>query len=286
MSRAEETNRRLRESILDLLSLGALYGIGLSAEQIFAFIPQKASLVGVKTHLNLLIKRGKIKQFKNQHYGIKKTSYPTHTKSLQPIPSRSVQRLSKLLSVIPFVKAVVLSSDTVLGTEKPSLIVVTTPNRIYITKDILSKIQKTLGQNKPIGDIDCNIFYTTAGIRFSSLMAQTDLHTTLWFICANPIYGKKTWYGLLKNDKLIHGNLVNYAWPRQDVRIQTSTNKQLDNFDNKRYRHYLKQMSQIKDFQRSSSLLRVRPDVFIARKLHNDKIKNDNLLYKQIRDKL
>ena len=153
MTKAEETNRQLREAILDLLSFCAVYKISLSAQEILLFLPVKASLVGVKSHLNMLIKRGKLRQFKHSRYGIKKVDYSKKAKTLSFEANKPTKRFVKLLRVVPFVKSIVLSSDVLLsnkGEKEQSLIIITTPNRIYSTKDIVARLQKSLGKNNPL----------------------------------------------------------------------------------------------------------------------------------------
>lgn len=288
MTKADETNRHLREAILDLLSFFAVYKLSLSAQEVLQYLPVKASSVGVKHHLDVLVKRGKLRQFKKDRYGIKKIDYSGSNNTLQYSPSKSTKRLARLISRVPFVKSVVFCSDNLFDTNHnvQNLIVVTTPSRIYTTKDIITRLQKIFGKNKPLGDVGCNIYFSTAGIRFSDLMAKSSLESTLWFALSKPLYGKDNWLSMLKNDKFVHSNLPNYAWPRLNLRIHTSTSKFLDDYDNKRYRNYLREMAAAADFQHSTSLLRVRPDVFIARRLHNTQTRKTHQSYMTIREKV
>lgn len=297
MSKATETNKQLSQSILDLLSYCAVFKLGLSDQQILWYLPVKASLVGVRSHLAKLQKRGKIKKLSNDSYGIKSISYPSNSKKSQDIIKTNLKRAhrwAKVFARLPFVKAVVLSSDTVVDLHNPGLnlqfIFITLPSRIYITKGSLYQLLKVTGKRRNSTNtqdsVYLNMFYTTAGLRFVDSMGQNPTEQILWFTLAQPLYGTKDWNNLLQKDSFLHKNLPNFAWQYKAGKILTTHSRQLDYLDNVGYKKHLRHVADQPEFHGEEALLRVRPDALIARPNHKIRLKQIDQEYTDIRSKL
>ncbi|MEI8072918.1 MAG: hypothetical protein WCH00_02395 [Candidatus Saccharibacteria bacterium] len=266
MISAKNTDNKLRESILDVLSFFAIYKISLSDQEVLQYLPVRASIVGVRSHLRKLAARGKVKNLKNGTWGLKKQSY--NRGSINNTKYK-IGHWKTILRIIPYVKAVLLCShDNLSGKKGPQLniILITSPNRIYVSKYILDKytaLHKRLFKKRPVG-VKFNFIFSTAGLRFVEEMGSTELSCTLWYILANPIIGKKVWENMLSHNDFIIRNLPNYPWIKQKPQYITSSNRYLDSLDNSGYRQYLKQAASNSELKDKDCLLRVRPDVYIV----------------------
>lgn len=282
MIKAAQTDKKLKESILELLSFCSEHGISLDETEILQHLPVRASSVGVNSHLRDLVGRNKLTRLKDNSYSTPKAKLgQTHRLSniynTQQLPANT-KRIIRIAKLVPFIKAVVMSSDNVL---KPAasrqadtkLIIVTLPNRIYLAKDIIrtlvyryrDKQNKARAQKLALKKSCQDIYYSTAGLRFGDKMGKTQYEKVLWFAFARPLYGNSTWQTTLHHDEFIARHLPNYPYVHSAGKIAVSTSRWLDSVDNARYRDYLQEMSQLKELKDSSHFLRIRPDVFIAR---------------------
>ena len=292
MIKAKDTDRHLREAILNLLAYCAVFQLALSDEEILWYIPVKASSVGVRSHLRKLQKRGKIKQLKGGKFGIKSIKYPSQFTRQQNIDQqmKKAKHWSYLFRLLPSVKAVIVSSDDLVrSTDSHSnahYIFITLPNRIYITKGSLYYLLGLMRKRRNASNNeDClylDTFYTTAGLRFVENMGTDELSQTLWFILAQPVYGKQTWDLLIKNNPSLYKRLPNYPWQHHKSKIFSSFSQRLDKLDNSGYRKHLRHIADQSEFQDKKALLRIRPDALIARPSHNDKLAKIKSNYKDI----
>ena len=117
------------------------------------------------------------------------------------------------------------------------------------------------------------MFFTTSGFNFVDQIGFDQLSRVQWFVYCKPVYGDLAWEAMLKKNSFIHKNLPNYEWKKQDARYITSFSQILDNYDNKKYRQWLRKMAKDNNYKSDSALLRVRPDTFIARVNHFTQIK-------------
>jgi len=296
MSKATETDRKAREAIVDLLAYCAVFSLSLNEDQIVWYLPVKANIVGVKTHIAVLIKRGKIYRLPDKTYGVKKGIY-NRSKASQVIIATNLKRalrFSRLFRLLPFVKAVVLSSDSILQLDNPDVnlqyIFVTLPGRIYITKGVLYYFLGGIGKRRNSKNqhksVYLNMFYTTSGVRFSDKMGACSIDQVLWFILAQPLYGEKVWFSLLQKDTLVYASLPNYPWRHAGTQIYTTMSRYIDKLDNQGYRRHLRHVADQPEFHGTQALLRVRPDTLIARPNHKLQIKTSELYYKEIRSKI
>ncbi len=296
MIKAKDTDRNLREAILDLLAYCAIFKLALTDEEILWYIPVKANSVGVRSHLRKLQKRGKIKQLKSGKFGIKNIKYPSQktTDAHLTLQTKKAKRWSYLFRLIPSVKAVVISSDDLVESGNPSTnahyIFITLPNRIYIAKGALYYLLGTLRKRRSATNDEDSVyldtFYTTAGLRFVESMGIDELGQTLWFILSQPVYGKQVWQEAIRNNPFLYKRLPNYPWQHHKSKIFSSFSQRLDKLDNIGYRKHLRHIADQPEFQDKKALLRIRPDTLIARPSHNVKMSKIKSRYKEIRSNL
>lgn len=282
MTKPNETDRRLRNSIIDLMCFYSIFNIALSDQQILSLLGVKASMVGVRSHLRMLQKRGKITQLKDSLYVIKKLTYPPQS-SIQKQQFnilKNTKRSVWLVKLLPFIKSIVVTSDYLLDekiVKLPKLVIICSPNRIYLVMALLSTINKFLdairpNTKRPFAD-PMPMFFTTSGFSFVDQIGFDQLSRVQWFVYCQPVYGENVWEAMLKKNGFIHKNLPNFDWKKQDPRYVTSYSQILDNYDNKKYRQWLRKMAKDNNYKTESALLRVRPDTFIARENHFIQIK-------------
>ncbi len=282
MIKASDTDKRLKNSILDLLKYLAQYNTALSDTEILHLLPVKASSAGVSSHLRNLVNVGKVKKLKDGSFGIAKQNYPNKhripfkTGDIQL--SKKTKRIVRWAKLIPFIQSVVIVSEDILSTNPktpsdPKLVFITLPSRIYLAKDVIRRLFYKNIAKKDDSEAwqleyanSCrDIFYSTAGIRFSEKMGSNDQERVLWFALAQPIYGQTTWQTVLQNDRYIFSHLPNYPWGERQNKINVGMSRWLDKIDNTLYRSYLKETALLGKYQDTNSLLRIRPDVFIAK---------------------
>jgi hypothetical protein len=260
----------------------SIFNIALSDQQILSLLGVKASMVGVRSHLRMLQKRGKITQLKDSLYVIKKLTYPPQS-SIQKQQFnilKNTKRSVWLVKLLPFIKSIVVTSDYLLDekiVKLPKLVIVCSPNRIYLVMTLLSTINKFLdairpNTKRPFAD-PMPMFFTTSGFSFVDQIGFDQLSRVQWFVYCQPVYGENVWEAMLKKNGFIHKNLPNFDWKKQDPRYVTSFSQILDNYDNKKYRQWLRKMAKDNNYKTESALLRVRPDTFIARENHFIQIK-------------
>ncbi|HMS92317.1 MAG TPA: hypothetical protein PJ993_02125 [Candidatus Saccharibacteria bacterium] len=283
MNRPNETDRRLRNSILDILCYYSVYKTALTDQQILSLLNVRANMVGIRSHLTMLQKRGKIIQSKNGLYNLKKIKYTNQSANLkrQRMTISQLKKSIRIIKLLPFIKSIAITSDYLLDDQTnslPKLIIICSPNRIYLTMTLLTLINKLLGgfsknhQRPYINPLP--MFFTTAGFSFVDQMGYDELSRVQWFGYCKPIYGELVWDVALRKNDFISNNLPNYTWKKQDTKYITSFSQLLDNYDNMKYRSWLRMMADNNDYKKDTALLRVRPDSFIAREYHFDQLKS------------
>lgn len=283
MNRPNETDRRLRNSILDILCYYSVYKTALTDQQILSLLNVRANMVGIRSHLRMLQKRGKIIQSKNGLYSLKKIKYTNQSANLkrQRMTTSQLKKSIRIIKLLPFIKSIAITSDYLLDDQTnslPKLIIICSPNRIYLTMTLLTLFNKVLGifskntQKPYINPLP--MFFTTAGFSFVDQMGYDELSRVQWFGYCKPIYGELVWDVALRKNDFISKNLPNYTWKRQDTKYITSFSQLLDNYDNMKYRSWLRMMADNNDYKKDTALLRVRPDSFIAREYHFDQLKS------------
>lgn len=283
MNKPSETDRRLRNSILDILCYYSVFKVALTDQQILSLLSTRASMVGVRSHLRMLQKRGKITQLKSNLYSIKKLKYPPQS-GIGNHQQKVVAELKKnirLIKLLPFIKSIAITSDSLLdkkANKLPRLVIVCSPNRIYVVMSILFGISRLLDtlhiKNKRYFIDPLPMFFTTAGFSFVDQIGYDELSRVQWFGYSKPIYGELVWDATLRKNGFISKSLPNFTWKKQETKYITSYSQILDSYDNKKYRQWLRKMAKNDDYKKETALLRVRPDTFIAREGHFTQLDN------------
>jgi len=231
----------------------------------------------------MLQKRGKIIQSKNGLYNLKKIKYTNQSANLkrQRMTISQLKKSIRIIKLLPFIKSIAITSDYLLDDQTnslPKLIIICSPNRIYLTMTLLTLINKLLGgfsknhQRPYINPLP--MFFTTAGFSFVDQIGYNELSRVQWFGYSKPIYGELVWDATLRKNVFISKSLPNFTWKKQETKYITSYSQILDSYDNKKYRQWLRKMAQNDDYKKETALLRVRPDTFIAREGHFTQLDN------------
>ena len=261
------TERNLRRSIAEIISYGALYGKAYTDTEILQYLNVKASIVGMRSNINKMIKRRLISEDKSGRYKLKNFKYPNQnnkTKDWAQIVS-SAKKHTKVLRYIPFIKAVVVLPQS--DEKRIRIAVITLPARLHITRLLVEKFYA--GRNfqdkdkKQIEIID-TLYFTTAGLRFLEEYGWSDLDRIICLLSTEPVHGKELWQSLLEKNNFVRSASPNYIWPRSQPRVYASSMRRLDSYDDKAYRAFLRSMANKPEYRHGGALLRIRPDVIIA----------------------
>jgi predicted nucleotidyltransferase len=261
----------IKEAVLDVLAYFAVMGLRLDFDTLYSYLPVKASHLAVKKQLKNLLARGRVK-YVDEKYGLAKHKYPRQKpmRDHQQALLKKAQRWSRLFKLIPSVKAISVVNSTAYGnTHKDSdidLFIITSPNRIFITKGFLMYLLRTLRKledaQTSAGRFSLGMFLTTKGVKLDKDIMRTN-HPDLVYrmITCIPIYGNAVWYSILKNDAYLQSKLPNYVWPKMPVRIYGSGSKYLDRLDDIAYRKHLKHTAGQAKTHHPDAFIRVRPDI-------------------------
>lgn len=261
------TEKNLRNAIADIISYGAVYSKAYRDSEILQFLPVKASIVGLRNHLNRMVKRGILQTDKAGRFKIKSFNYPKLTiqeKNWHQIVS-SAKKLTRLLTLFPFIKAVVVLPQS--DERSIRIVVVALPARLHIARLIVEKFfaGRSLqnSQKRQIEVID-TLYFTTAGLRFLADFGWSDLDRIICLLSAEPVFGRELWNSMLEKNEFIRAGSPNYIWPRSDTKVYASSMRTLDSYEDKAYRAFLRSMASKKQYRHGGALLRIRPDVIIA----------------------
>jgi hypothetical protein len=262
-----QTEKKLRASIVAIISYGALYGFAYTDTEILGFLNVKASIVGLRNNLSRMVAHGLLQIDKTGRYQLKSYKYPNqNTKQLswQQIID-SAKKHTRLLKSVPFIKAIVVLPQS--ESQNIRIVVVTLPARLHIARLIVEKYfagrSLTNSKGKQIEVID-NLYFTTAGLRFLEEFGWSDLDRIICLLSAKPIFGANLWNSLLEKNQFIRANSPNYLWPRSQPKVYASSIRTLDSFEDKSYRAFLRSMANKPEYRHGGSLQRIRPDVIIA----------------------
>ncbi|MEI6581492.1 MAG: nucleotidyltransferase domain-containing protein [bacterium] len=271
IARAQLKEKEVSSSVLDLLAYFAVMNIRLDFDTLYSYLPIKTGHLVVKKQLRSLIRQGKVQCIDNL-FGLKGYKYTS-----QKIPRarraaliKKAQRWSLLMRLIPAVKSIVVINSVAYGNvHKDSdidLFIVTSPNRIFLTKGFLMYFLKLIkqleDQQVSAGRFSLGMFVTTKGVKLEKDMMKVnnpDLAPRM--ITGIPVYGADTWYGILKNDPYMQAQLPNYIWPKTSIRIYGSGIKLLDKLDDIGYRRHLSHTASQPKTHHPDAFIRVRPDI-------------------------
>jgi len=271
IARAQLKEKEVSSSVLDLLAYFAVMNIRLDFDTLYSYLPIKTGHLVVKKQLRSLMRQGKVQCIDNL-FGLKGYKYTS-----QKIPRarraaliKKAQRWSLLMRLIPAVKSIVVINSVAYGNvHKDSdidLFIVTSPNRIFLTKGFLMYFLKLIkqleDQQVSAGRFSLGMFVTTKGVKLEKDMMKVnnpDLAPRM--ITGIPVYGADTWYGILKNDPYLQAQLPNYIWPKTSIRIYGSGIKLLDKLDDIGYRRHLSHTASQPKTHHPDAFIRVRPDI-------------------------
>jgi len=271
IARAQLKEKEVSRSIIDLLAYFAVMNIRIDFDTLYSYLPIRTGHLVVKKQLRSLIRQGKVQCIDNL-FGLKGHKYTS-----QKIPRarraaliKKAQRWSLLMRLLPAVKSIVVINSVAYGNvHKDSdidLFIVTSPNRIFLTKGFLMYflrlIKQLEDQQVSAGRFSLGMFMTTKGVKLEKDMMKVnnpDLAPRM--ITGIPVYGADTWYSILKNDPYLQSQLPNYIWPKTSIRIHGSGIKLLDRLDDIGYRRHLSHTASQPKTHHPDAFIRVRPDI-------------------------
>lgn len=261
----------IKEAILDVLAYYAVMGLRVDFDTIYFYLPIKASHLAVKKQLSNLIKRGRVRLVKDR-YGLASVNY----KSQEPMAAQQqklmhkAHRWAKFFKLVPAIKSIAVVNSVAIGHPHEEsdidLFIITSPNRIFLTKGFLMyflKLVKQLeDQHASAGKFSLGMFLTTKGAKLEKdMMKVNEPDLVFRMITAKPIYGSDVWYSILKNDPYMNEKLPNYVWPKMPMRIYGAGFRFLDQLDDIAYRKHLKHTASQPKSHHPDAFIRVRPDI-------------------------
>lgn len=283
----------LKAAIINLLAYFAVFRLPLAEAEINQLLPLTTGHLAVRNAIKELIKSGQIRII-DDFLGLKGVKYDNRNELAkhQAKLLAKARRWSYCFRLLPFVKSVVVVNSVAMGNVHQQsdidLLIVTKPNRIFLTKGILMYGLKLVRQletaNKKATKFSLGMFLTTSGIDTNKdMMKQNQPHLLYWLTMAKPVYGASIWYGLLKRDGYAFRALPNYIWPKTDIHVYANGIHMLDKIDDRGYRVHLKHTSKQPKTHSQQAFIRVRPDIINLHAL--DKSEEIATKYEQIRSK-
>jgi len=271
IARAQLKEKEVSRSIIDLLAYFAVMNIRIDFDTLYSYLPIRTGHLVVKKQLRSLIRQGKVQCIDNL-FGLKGYKYTSQKtpRARRAALIKKAQRWSLLMRLLPAVKSIVVINSVAYGNvHKDSdidLFIVTSPNRIFLTKGFLMYflrlIKQLEDQQVSAGRFSLGMFMTTKGVKLEKDMMKVnnpDLAPRM--ITGIPVYGADTWYSILKNDPYLQAQLPNYIWPKTSIRIHGSGIKLLDRLDDIGYRRHLSHTASQPKTHHPDAFIRVRPDI-------------------------
>ncbi len=269
--RAQLKEQQVSSAILDLLAYFAVMHLKLDFDTLYSYLQIKTGELVARKQLRSLIRQGKV-QYRDNLYSLKGQHYPSQKsmRAHQATLLKKARRWTLLFRLVPSIKSVVVINSTAYGNVHSGsdidLFIITTPNRIFLTKAFLMYFLKLIKQleNQQVsaGRFSLGMFLTTKGARLDKDMMKVnnpDLAPRM--ITGIPAYGADTWYGILKKDPYLQTKLPNYIWPKTSIRIHGSGIKLLDKLDDIGYRRHLSHTASQPKTHHPDAFIRVRPDI-------------------------
>lgn len=271
IARAQLKEKEVSRSIIDLLAYFAVMNIRIDFDTLYSYLPIRTGHLVVKKQLRSLIRQGKVQCIDNL-FGLKGYKYTSQKtpRARRAALIKKAQRWSLLMRLLPAVKSIVVINSVAYGNvHKDSdidLFIVTSPNRIFLTKGFLMYflrlIKQLEDQQVSAGRFSLGMFITTKGVKLEKDMMKVnnpDLAPRM--VTGIPVYGADVWYGILKNDPYLQAQLPNYIWPKTSIRIHGSGIKLLDKLDDIGYRRHLSHTASQPKTHHPDAFIRVRPDI-------------------------
>lgn len=271
LEKAQQKEKTVREAVLNLLAYFAVWNLRLDFDRLYSYLQVPSGQLMVKKQLDILIRQKKVKVV-DDRYGLVKHKYPAQAKmqANQARLLRKAKRWGRAIGQLPFVKSVVVVNSTAYGNPHDEsdidLFIITTPNRIFITKGLLMYMLKLMRQLEDqyvsAGRFSLGMFLTTKGAKMEKDMMKVNEPDLVYrMITGVPLYGSGVWYEILKNDPYLTSRLPNYVWPKINNRIYASGIGILDKLDSWGYRRHLKHTANQAKTHHPDAFIRVRPDI-------------------------
>lgn len=271
IAQAQLKEKQVSESILDLLAYFAVMNIRLDFDTLYSYLSIKTGHLVVKKQLRSLMRQGKVQCIDNL-FGLKGYKYTSQKipRAHRAILLKKARHWSRLIRLVPAVKSIVVINSVAYGNvHKDSdidLFIVTSPNRIFLTKGFLMYFLKLIkqleDQQVSAGRFSLGMFVTTKGVKLEKdMMKVNNPALAPQMITGIPVYGADIWYGILKNDPYLQAHLPNYIWPKTSIRIHGSGIKLLDKLDDIGYRRHLSHTASQPKTHHPDAFIRVRPDI-------------------------
>lgn len=268
---AEAKHQAVREAIVDMVTYYAVFNVMVTQEQLVEFLPVRANHLAVLAALRELINDQKIQRYGNE-YGLYGYRYLRADSQhlMQENLLKKARSWARWLGLLPFVKSVVVINSAAYGnvteTSDIDLLVVTSPNRIFVAKAIIWQCLRMARQlerpGERAGRFSLEMFLTTRGVNFQrDIMRETRPHLVYWLLTAVPVYGKRAWLEVLQAAPVVRERTPNRIWPRGGKTIYRSGGRWLDPWDDRGYRVHLKHVSQQDYSSQEAAFIRLRPDI-------------------------
>lgn len=271
IAQAQLKEKQVSESILDLLAYFAVMNIRLDFDMLYSYLSIKTGHLVVKKQLRSLMRQGKVQCIDNL-FGLKGYKYTSQKipRAHRAILLKKARHWSRLIRLVPAVKSIVVINSVAYGNVHSGsdidLFIVTSPNRIFLTKGFLMYFLKLIkqleDQQVSAGRFSLGMFVTTKGVKLEKdMMKVNNPALAPQMITGIPVYGADIWYGILKNDPYLQAHLPNYIWPKTSIRIHGSGIKLLDKLDDIGYRRHLSHTASQPKTHHPDAFIRVRPDI-------------------------
>lgn len=283
-------NKQISEAILDEVSYFAVFGIKLTAQQIYNFLSVKTSFVATKQQLNKLVANKKLRLVGDE-YSIVDYKYTRLNSTYQDRLLKRAKRLSYLLRIMPWIKSIVVINSVSYGNCNSSsdidLLFVSSTHRMYIAKGIVYYLLKTLGlkesANSRAGKFSTGWWITTKGAVIEKDFGETvEPHVSRWVLMAKPVYGENFWQQALASSEYLKKRFPNHNFMRPKLPVETPYINFLDKIDSLGYRMHLRHVSRQAKYHLPNAFLRIRPDIIVQCHATLDEI---NSKYENIRNK-
>lgn len=271
MATIDEHQAYLQQHILDLLCLAAIFGSALTAEEIHRYLTVPITQPPLLAALDNLVQHKCITRL-GRYYALPRRRYanPHGQQATRQRLLRKSQRWSRVMALVPFVKAVVVINGVATGNVREGsgidLLIITKPGRIYVSKFLLLSLLKITRQLKTTerkaGRLAIRIVISTQGVNFiKDIMRTPEPLLDYWLLWAEPVYGAALWRELLRRQTQLAARFPNYNWPGPHFAGYARGWRWLDWLNQAAYRRQLKRSAAQAANRRPEAFIRIRPDI-------------------------
>lgn len=261
----------VRQAVFEVVAYFAVFGVPVSLERINKLLPVKANHLAVVEAVKLLVNDKKLQRIGDE-YGLASQIYRgIEAKRFRRDQAlRRARRWGRAIGALPFVKSVVVINSVATGNVHSGsdidLLVMTTPGRIFIARQLIEPTMKLFrrlaSEEDRAGKFVPRMFLTVRGVPFErDIMRHIEPHLANWLLLAEPVYGARRWAEVLRASRYVQAAVPNMLWPRGGRTIDRWSWRWLDARDDQGYRSYLKHASQQAATRKPEAFVRIRPDI-------------------------